>query len=242
MNGSSRRSFFWGLLIIGLGVLWLLNNLEITNIELGEMVSTYWPLLLVAWGLEILFKEGRTEHKSASGIVNGLIVLGLGLLLLGWRLELYYLDWTHFWKVFWPAVLILIGWNLLRSGREYKGGTHWTVMSGMKMSETGWKLESGGFIVIMGGVDLDLRSAAIPPGETVLHLTAIMGGIEVKIPDWLAVECEGTAVLGGVTLFKDDAGGIIASRRTVRPGGAGSNSRVKIYCRTIMGGIEIKEA
>ncbi|HHV62612.1 MAG TPA: cell wall-active antibiotics response protein [Firmicutes bacterium] len=32
----------------------------------------------------------------------------------------------------------------------------------------------------MGGLDLDLTMADIPEKETVLDLTAIMGGVEVK--------------------------------------------------------------
>ena len=44
---------------------------------------------------------------------------------------------------------------------------------------------------------MDLTAAEIPDGETLLDLTAIMGGIDVKIPPDLAVVYEGTAILGG---------------------------------------------
>lgn len=65
-------------------------------------------------------------------------------------------------------------------------------------------------------------------------------GIDVKVPADLEVECIGTAILGGFTFFGVDGGGVIASRRVVHKGVEGSKRRVKIICRTLMGGVEVK--
>lgn len=48
-----------------------------------------------------------------------------------------------------------------------------------------------------GGATLDLREAQFAPGVTELHVTTIMGGLDIIVPPWLAVECDGTAILGG---------------------------------------------
>lgn len=50
---------------------------------------------------------------------------------------------------------------------------------------------------LMGGVDLDFREVKLPPGRTVVSATAIMGGVDIIVPPWLAVECEGWALAGG---------------------------------------------
>lgn len=52
-------------------------------------------------------------------------------------------------------------------------------------------------VAILGGGELDLREAELAPGVTELHITAIMGGVELIVPPWLSVECSATAILGG---------------------------------------------
>lgn len=48
-----------------------------------------------------------------------------------------------------------------------------------------------------GGGTLDFREAHFAPGVTELHVTAVMGGLEIIVPPWLAVECDATSIMGG---------------------------------------------
>jgi hypothetical protein len=48
-----------------------------------------------------------------------------------------------------------------------------------------------------GGVELDLRTARLPPGPVDLDVTATFGGVQVIVPPTLAVEVHGTAIFGG---------------------------------------------
>jgi hypothetical protein len=50
---------------------------------------------------------------------------------------------------------------------------------------------------ILGGIVLDFRDAALPPGVTDLHVSAVFGGIEIIVPPGLSVEVSGTAIFGG---------------------------------------------
>jgi hypothetical protein len=52
-------------------------------------------------------------------------------------------------------------------------------------------------IALMGGADLDFREAALAPGVTEVHITAVMGGVNIVVPPHLAVEMDGSAILGG---------------------------------------------
>jgi hypothetical protein len=52
-------------------------------------------------------------------------------------------------------------------------------------------------LTVMGGADLDLREARLPPGLTELRVTAIMGGVDIIVPPGLAVEAHGWAIMGG---------------------------------------------
>ena len=243
---ASRGPMWLGILAILFGLLWFLNNIGLTQTDIGRLFVVYWPVLLILWGAEVLIRDvaygSQGESRSTgicSTILNGAILIVIGALILGSNLGIYRLDFSIVWKIFWPVVLILIGWSLLR-GTTSTGGTHWAIMSGIELRNKGWRLESGNMLAFMGGIDLDMTVAEIPEEETVLNLTAVMGGIEVRVPNDVSVECEGTAILGGVTFFGETAGGVISSRRFGGKEVDTSKKKVIIYCRTIMGGIEIK--
>jgi hypothetical protein len=50
---------------------------------------------------------------------------------------------------------------------------------------------------LMGGAEIDLREARLPPGTTEINIYTIMGGTEIIVPPNLAVECDGVAIMGG---------------------------------------------
>lgn len=239
----SRSSFLLGVAVIALGVILLLNNFNIIDVSVGYLISTFWPLLLVFWGIDFLLpaaESGSNRSRRNSGaLVTGLVLIALGLLITGQNLDFYELDFSFFWSLFWPVVIILIGWGLLR-GVSGSGGVHWAIMSGIELKQKGWKLEDGSFFALMGGVKMDLNAAEIPEGEVRLNATAVMGGIEIIVPPGLPVDYEGTSVLGGVKFFNEDSGGIIASRKSEYRGETESGKKLLLRCTAVMGGVEIK--
>lgn len=249
MKSFRIQPILLGLVVIALGIVWLLRNLGVVEVDIGDLFATYWPVLLLVWGIDALVSAmsspARQERRPA-GVLSGtgllgLILIVLGLVILGRNMGLYWVDLSALWRVFWPAVIILLGWGLIR-GASGRGGTHWAVMSGIELKNRGWRLEDGNYIAFMGGADLDLTCADIPERETLLNLTAVMGGIDVKVPADLEVECEGTAILGGVKFFDEEGGGIVTARKTTQRGAEGSQRRVVIRAWTLMGGVEVKRA
>jgi hypothetical protein len=49
---------------------------------------------------------------------------------------------------------------------------------------------------LLGSCELDLREAVLSPGVTEIEVSAVFGSIEITVPPNLAVEVDGTAVLG----------------------------------------------
>jgi uncharacterized membrane protein len=45
------------LVLIVIGALFLLNNLGITHLSLGEVARTWWPAILIVVGISLLFKN-----------------------------------------------------------------------------------------------------------------------------------------------------------------------------------------
>jgi hypothetical protein len=52
-------------------------------------------------------------------------------------------------------------------------------------------------IAMMGGAHLDLREARFPRGVVDLEVKAIFGGVQILVPPGLAVEVNGSAIMGG---------------------------------------------
>jgi hypothetical protein len=83
-------------------------------------------------------------------------------------------------------------------------------------------------IAIMGGVDLDLRQATIEGDELVITAVALMGGIDILVPDGVEVDLGGFALMGG----NDHVPG----SGPVRPG----TPVVRVRAFALMGGIDVR--
>ena len=50
---------------------------------------------------------------------------------------------------------------------------------------------------VMGGAFLDLREARFPPGPVDIEIFSFMGGTQIIVPPGLAVQTDGSALMGG---------------------------------------------
>ena len=62
MKASNAQS--WGIALIVVGVFLLVGNMA--GVDIGDLISTWWPLILVVWGLTMLFRGSRTSDPSKS--------------------------------------------------------------------------------------------------------------------------------------------------------------------------------
>lgn len=231
-----KSSYFWGILIILLGLALLLNNLGVIDIDIWEIISTYWPVIFIIAGLELVFE--KSNRKLRSNLLVGAILIILGLSIVGRNMGLFYFSFSLLWNIFWPLVLILIGINLLRAGTISKD-SNWAVMSGIEKTKH-WKLSNENYIALLGGIDLDLDVAEIPEGETYLQLTAVLGGIDIRAPKDVDIICRNTSILGGIDFFHEGNGGIFSSKEYEHKANVETKKKIIINSLCFMGGIEIR--
>jgi predicted membrane protein len=226
-----------GLLIGGalviLGVGFLLAKLG----RLGGMSGwQVWPLILVWAGLLNLVGRGRVSEK----------IWGLALIVGGGAGMAHYLGAIELaWSIIWPALLVFAGLMILgsalfrsstrrksvSSARTTAGSTvEAFVMFGGREEKVESRSFSGGQIqCVMGGYELDLRQARMEDDEATLDITAIMGGVEIRVPtDW-TVSVRGTPILGA---FEDKSG-------PTRTEEGSPSHRLVVAGTVIMGGVEI---
>lgn len=83
-------------------------------------------------------------------------------------------------------------------------------------------------VAVMGGCELDLREAVLPPHELMITAVAVMGGIEVVVPEGVEVDMTGFAIMGGREYRVADV-----ARRPGTP-------MIRIRAYAFMGGVEVK--
>ena len=228
----SKGRILFGVVLILIGLLAILNSFQITDISFGRLVADYWPVLLILWGMEVLLEQNGSNAK-----IIGSIILLVGVAFLGRNLHWFYFDAAIFWRPFWPGILVLLGIRLLL-GSSFDARTNLAFMGGIERKDN-WQVKNNSYWAFMGGVDLDLREAIIPDQVITFTVTALMGGVDIIVPPDLPVVCEGTSILGGVELLGKSNGGILANLRAEQ-GDIKGPKLLRINSLAIMGGVEVK--
>ena len=108
--------------------------------------------------------------------------------------------------------------------------TRWSVavMGGVDRKRR-WRIaERSNAVAVMGGVHLDLRQAEITAPEVEITAVAVMGGIEIVVPEGVEVEVSGFAFMGG----REEH---IAETRPL-PGAP----RIHVRAYAVMGGVQVR--
>jgi hypothetical protein len=169
---------------------------------------------------------------------SGSFLLLLGVVFLLATLDK--IDWEDVWR-FWPAILILLGISIIfrrhpvplaLGGRSVHGSGDATVrvtniLSGTDRRITSQEFKGGDVHNILGGTKIDLLEAKLAPGDWLLTVSTVLGGVEIFVPREWNIEVQPNNMLGGV----DD--------RTRQAPAAGGGKLV-INASALLGGIDIK--
>lgn len=222
----------FGFIIIAVGVLFMLDNMDI--LYAGDVLR-FWPAALVLYGAARI-----AQSRSGSGQLFGWILVGVGGLMLLDKLQ--FIDFRlHDW---WPLILIAVGINYLRGSWRHKktiashpftdtatDGDNYirntAFMSGVKRIITSKDFRGGEISTLMGGCEIDLREAEIQGDQASIDINVIMGGVELRVPMGWTVVVEVTPIMGGV----EDRS---------YPQKEGTTKRLVLTGSIIMGGVEIK--
>ncbi|RUS45536.1 cell wall-active antibiotics response protein LiaF [Cohnella sp. AR92] len=111
---SLLHRVFWGIVLVGIGCVFLLNQAGVISIDIGELFSTYWPVILILVGF-----QGMLLQRKGGYCWNPLLIL-LALFFLARNLE--WIDWElhDLLRFIGPVVLILVGLNLIARGARPK--------------------------------------------------------------------------------------------------------------------------
>ena len=226
------RQVILGILVIGMGMLFLVDNLGFFNFR---SLLHFWPMVFIAVGALKL-----VESRRPDGYFLGAVLIGVGVMMILSRLGFIYFSW----RLVWPVLLIALGAAVLyraMTGRRVPGMSTsagisaaddtvdvFAILGGFERRIITQAFRGGEVTAIMGGCSLDMRSSSIDPvsGEAVINVFAVWGGVTLKVPpDWTVI-LHGTPIMGG---FEE---------KTVPPPDTSKRLIVRGYA--IMGGVEVR--
>ncbi len=244
---KSDKRFYFGVILIVLGVILILERLNLIPESVADMLIS-WQMLLVGIGVLSLIGGNRT-----SGII--LMVIG-GTFMIPELITVPH----EIRRIYWPLILVVIGIAILLRQRDnqkqipfnepvnpngpndipYNPSASATAMNtfddfvifgGREIFVNAQALIGGKATSIFGGIEFDLRKANMQPGGAVIDCVSVFGGCGFKIPmDW-NVRNEVTTIFGAFT----DKRGETYSDRYYDP-----SKTLVIKGVSIFGGIEVK--
>lgn len=187
---TGRKVF--GLLLVFLGVGILLDRADV--LDLGDAISTWWPLILVAIGVSQLVRRDWAD--------GGILIL-FGGVLQAWRLG--YLP-RDAWHYLWPIAIISIGLWLLSSTRRRSAGRieskdrldEFAVLGSVEGRNESGSFEGGRITALLGSAEIDLTRARLATEGARLEASAVLGSIALRVPQTWNVAVSGTPLLGSV--------------------------------------------
>jgi predicted membrane protein len=211
-----------GVLIIALGLLLTAGNF---GWPYSGPILSYWPLGVVLVGAVMFW---RTSERG--GRLSGGLVLLVGIWLTAIRLLGSSPSVAHVWPLLLMAggvAMIARAWRRDASTREISDQTFsdFAIWSGSERRISSAAFRRAELTAVMGGIEIDLRQASTP-GEAVVDVFVMWGGIVIRVPpDW-SVSNQVVAVMGG------------ASDKST--GTRDAQHRLIIRGFVLMGGIEVK--
>lgn len=201
-DGSITPGLIFGLAIVAIGVLFLLDNF---GVPIGG-VWGYWPIILIAVGLSKIIDTSDNTART-----GGAILLIVGLIFLADKIHLPFFNNVTLWHL-WPLAIIAFGVMMLVGALDGKGTARWSglgakggfsdklnlfaVFGGGSRKISG-DFKGGDALALFGGYEIDLRHATMSADELLLNVNAIFGGFEIKVPDTWAISMQVTGIFGG---------------------------------------------
>ncbi|WP_306455053.1 cell wall-active antibiotics response protein LiaF [Paenibacillus dakarensis] len=116
MNRRGWNQLSGGLLLIGIGVFFILNQMGIIDVSLGHLISTFWPVILIWVGL-----QGFINSSDIRGAIwSSGVPLIIGLFFLGRNLDVIDFSFGEMIKYAIPVLLIGFGLTMLIGPKKHQ--------------------------------------------------------------------------------------------------------------------------
>lgn len=167
-------------------------------------------LYLIALGLLISIDTTGLRSLSIGSIVEGAI--GLALIALG-----------------------ILSWLAAVRARRFARRLSRTF--GHVRSAAEWRVDDAVIRTVIGDINLDLRDAELPEGETELTLLCWLGTVTVRVPAHVGVDVQAQSIVGTIEALDVREEGIIRDISIQTDDFASASTRLRLRLSTVVGEI-----
>ncbi|MBB6669670.1 cell wall-active antibiotics response protein LiaF [Cohnella nanjingensis] len=114
MQQSVLHRIFWGIVLIGIGVIYFLNQTGTITIDIGDLFKNFWPVIIILVGV-----QGLLLQRQGGYWWNPIVVL-VGVFFLGRNLEWFDWEFGDLIRVAVPFIMIFFGIMLVTRGARHK--------------------------------------------------------------------------------------------------------------------------
>lgn len=196
---KKTRNVLWGLVFIVIGVIFGLNVLEITDIDI--FFDGWWTLFIIVPCFIDLFNE---EEKT--GNIIG-ILIGVVLLLCCQGI----FEFDIVFKLMLPVILVIIGISFIfkdtlnkkikdemKKLNKKNNDEYCATFGGQNLDFSNEEFKGCNISAVFGGIECDLKDSIINE-DTIINVSAIFGGVDIKMPKNVKVKVTSTPIFGGVS-------------------------------------------
>lgn len=217
-----------GLLVAGIGFIYALNALEITDINL--FFDGWWTLFIIVPCVVSLF---TTSDKTASLIG---IAVGVGLLLSAQGI----IEFRMIFKLFIPVIIIILGLRIAfddvlnkkkhEISEKVKDNNKVlrnfsAVMTSTNADLSGQQFDGAIVSAVFGSVGLNAGSALISE-DIVIKVTSVFGNVDITVPEGVNVRMSSNS--------------FFADTRNVKRNEYPGAPTVYVKCVSVFGGVEVR--
>jgi hypothetical protein len=166
------KCIYWGVIFIGIGILFQLNNLGIINFWFDDL----WPILIILAGIAIIQGTFRKPGCCGSG-------------------RYHHHHWRH-------GSGDGHSWDGPFHSRKDTLNDEFitisTVLSGAEYKIINKKFKGGQIDSVLSGCELDFTSAEMDGSRAELAVSAVLGSVEMRVPSNWEVVIDGSPVMGSI--------------------------------------------
>ena len=241
------------IILIGVGVGFLLYNLQIVNFTPW---SVLWPVLIIWFAADQLVKIKKRQRgvQDSGNIALWLIVLTVGVYMLlpvvGFSMP------AIPWRIVWPLGLVLVGLLVLvpgkgslikvnfRSGGGHRGKdfkSSSSFVGEVNRGPSNWVLDDTEISHGIGSVNLDLTQAIIPDREVHINVYGYVGEASIYLPPGLPFKAECSLSLGEIKVLDHSESGTPRLVQIQSPDYDAATQKVNIRVHWKIGEISIRQ-
>lgn len=187
------NSIIWGLALIAVSAVLILNAFEITSIDI--FFNGWWTLFIIVPSLIGLFNS----HDKTGNIIG--LLIGIFLLLACQNI----IDFDIMWKLIVPVIIAVIGVKMIFGGigrNRVKANsndikTRFAAFSGQDICFDNEIFKGAELTAVFGGIKCDLRNAVFE-GDGTINACCVFGGVDILLPDNVNIKVNSNSLFGGI--------------------------------------------